>query len=354
MTMNFMHFIDLIAIDGRSTGQSPSASSGLPSKKEKKKQAKEERDKKKQEEKKKRRLDKAVANSTAIRIELEQKKQKRKEEEKRLDEEGAALAEAVAMQVLGEEDEVIQTLESDFTNRIHHFRSGLSIGKTETGHRVGIKQRGNTGRNSETVVARKSDEQAWNMTAILEERLQMRNAEPYSAESGSIGEAESSIEEDFPVTNERARDAEITAELAAARAVAALQIAEEARAEAEAAKMEAQLSIANGWGKGGYSNSDRFQYKSVLPPKNAEEERDELKVKVLKMECMLLQKTRMISLLEQELEHAKQHMSELIHSMTTNSSNNDVSEGSIRRESEISSITVTKSSVDSVDPQDKW
>lgn len=72
------------------------------------------------------------------------------------------------------------------------------------------------------------------------------------------------------------------------------------------------------------------------------------------MECMLLQKTRMISLLEQELEHAKQHMSELIHSMTTNSSNNDVSEGSIRRESEISSITVTKSSVDSVDPQDKW
>jgi hypothetical protein len=67
--------------------------------KEKKKQAKEERDRLKQAEKKKRRLEKALATAAAIRAELEKKKQRRKEEERRLDEEGAALAEAVALQV---------------------------------------------------------------------------------------------------------------------------------------------------------------------------------------------------------------------------------------------------------------
>lgn len=69
------------------------------SRKEKKKQAKEERDRLKQAEKKKRRLEKALATAVAIRTELEKKKQRRKEEEQRLDEEGAALAEAVALQV---------------------------------------------------------------------------------------------------------------------------------------------------------------------------------------------------------------------------------------------------------------
>ncbi|KAM0034278.1 hypothetical protein Hdeb2414_s0016g00495691 [Helianthus debilis subsp. tardiflorus] len=55
-------------------------------------------------EKKKRRLEKALATSAAIISELEKKKQKKKEEQQRLDEEGAAIAEAVALQVLTGED----------------------------------------------------------------------------------------------------------------------------------------------------------------------------------------------------------------------------------------------------------
>ncbi|RXI10051.1 hypothetical protein DVH24_042840 [Malus domestica] len=71
----------------------------------KKKQVKDELDRQKQAEKKKRRLEKALATSAAIISELEKKKQKKKEEQQRLDEEGAAIAEAVALRVLlGEED----------------------------------------------------------------------------------------------------------------------------------------------------------------------------------------------------------------------------------------------------------
>ncbi|KAG8390339.1 hypothetical protein BUALT_Bualt01G0073300 [Buddleja alternifolia] len=72
--------------------------------KPKKKQVKDELDRIKQAEKKKRRLEKALATSAAIRSELEKKKLKKKEEQKRLDEEGAAIAEAVALQVLLGED----------------------------------------------------------------------------------------------------------------------------------------------------------------------------------------------------------------------------------------------------------
>ncbi|TQD81622.1 hypothetical protein C1H46_032860 [Malus baccata] len=71
----------------------------------KKKQVKDELDRQKLAEKKKRRLEKALATSAAIISELEKKKQKKKEEQQRLDEEGAAIAEAVALRVLlGEED----------------------------------------------------------------------------------------------------------------------------------------------------------------------------------------------------------------------------------------------------------
>ena len=72
--------------------------------KAKKKQVKDELDRIKQAEKKKRRLEKALATSAAIRSELEKKKQKKKEEQQRLDEEGAAVAEAVALHVLLGED----------------------------------------------------------------------------------------------------------------------------------------------------------------------------------------------------------------------------------------------------------
>ncbi|KAK9050748.1 hypothetical protein SSX86_030279 [Deinandra increscens subsp. villosa] len=72
----------------------------------KKKQVKDELDRIKQAEKKKRRLEKALAASAAIISELEKKNQKKKEEQERLDEECAAIAEAVALQVLiGEESD---------------------------------------------------------------------------------------------------------------------------------------------------------------------------------------------------------------------------------------------------------
>lgn len=71
----------------------------------KKKQVKDELDRIKQAEKKKRRLEKALATSAAIRSELEKKKQKKKEEQQRLDEEGAAIAEAVALHVLGDDSD---------------------------------------------------------------------------------------------------------------------------------------------------------------------------------------------------------------------------------------------------------
>ncbi|KAK4436273.1 hypothetical protein Salat_0791000 [Sesamum alatum] len=72
--------------------------------KAKKKPVKDELDRIKQAEKKKRRLEKALATSAAIRSELEKKKLKKKEEQERLDEEGAAIAEAVALHVLIGED----------------------------------------------------------------------------------------------------------------------------------------------------------------------------------------------------------------------------------------------------------
>ncbi|KAG1359329.1 hypothetical protein COCNU_08G007750 [Cocos nucifera] len=77
---------------------------GAVLKKGKEKQAKDEVDRLKQAEKKRRRLEKALATSAAIRSELEKKKQKKKEEQQRLDEEGAAIAEAVALHVLLGED----------------------------------------------------------------------------------------------------------------------------------------------------------------------------------------------------------------------------------------------------------
>ncbi|KAH6770903.1 hypothetical protein C2S52_015706 [Perilla frutescens var. hirtella] len=69
-----------------------------------KKKVKDDLDRMKQAEKKKRRLEKALATSAAIRSELEKKKLKKKEEQDRLDEESAAIAEAVALQVLLGED----------------------------------------------------------------------------------------------------------------------------------------------------------------------------------------------------------------------------------------------------------
>lgn len=82
--------------------------------KAKKKQVKDELDRIKQAEKKKRRLEKALAASAAIISELEKKNQKKKEEQQRLDQECAAIAEAVALQVLGEEQDIFMQQEEDW------------------------------------------------------------------------------------------------------------------------------------------------------------------------------------------------------------------------------------------------
>ncbi|KAG1354703.1 hypothetical protein COCNU_07G008150 [Cocos nucifera] len=101
--------------------------------KEKKKQAKNELDRLKQAEKKRRRLEKALATSAAIRSELEKKKEKKKEEQERLDEEGAAIAEAVALHVLLEEDadescQIMLKNNKRFNSLDHSSNTGLFMG----------------------------------------------------------------------------------------------------------------------------------------------------------------------------------------------------------------------------------
>lgn len=104
-------------------------------KKAKKKQVKDELDRIKQAEKKRRRLEKALATSAAIRSELEKKKQLKKEEQQRLDEEGAAIAEAVALHVLlGEDSDDTPTIvlekEDDFGGWHHAANIGIFMNKS--------------------------------------------------------------------------------------------------------------------------------------------------------------------------------------------------------------------------------
>ncbi|KAL6503908.1 hypothetical protein OROGR_025831 [Orobanche gracilis] len=98
----------------------------------KKKQMKDEIDRIKQAEKKKRRLEKALATSAAIRSELEKKKLKKKEEQERLDEEGAAIAEAVALQVLlGEDSDDINKKDEGLTSWNHASNIGFIVGAAQ-------------------------------------------------------------------------------------------------------------------------------------------------------------------------------------------------------------------------------
>lgn len=177
-------------------------------KKGKKKQAKDELDRQKQAEKKRRRLEKALATSAAIRSELEKKKQKKKEEQQRLDEEGAAIAEAVALHVLVGED-------------------------TEDSHRFLLH---NNGRYN-----------PWGHCGNFGLFMGYENFAEYSVEgvgwpTGAYRsdckwkdwEIEQSLQQgvhvrDFqsPFYEETCQGAEISAELMAAQAVASLQIAED-------------------------------------------------------------------------------------------------------------------------------
>ncbi|CAA0826400.1 Unknown protein [Striga hermonthica] len=94
--------------------------------KSKKKPVKDGSDRIKQAEKKRRRLEKALATSAAIRSELEKKTLKKKEEQDRLDEEGAAIAEAVALQVLLGED--TDNLERELASLDHASDIGFITG----------------------------------------------------------------------------------------------------------------------------------------------------------------------------------------------------------------------------------
>ncbi|XP_042474840.1 uncharacterized protein LOC122056941 [Macadamia integrifolia] len=187
--------------------------------KEKKKQGKDELDRQKQAEKKRRRLEKALANSAAIRSELEKKKQKKKEEQQRLDEEGAAIAEAVALHVLvGEDSEdsckIMLKNDERFNPWGHASNIGLFMGGRKTSFPIqGISKHclGGLGWVPDAPGCKWSDWEigAWTLSpGVFSRDLH----EPYFGERGR-GTTETS------------------AELIAAQAVSSLQIAEDTHSD---------------------------------------------------------------------------------------------------------------------------
>lgn len=265
---------------------SENVSSGASSRKEKKKQAKEERDRLKQVEKKKRRLEKALATATAIRIELEKKKQRRKEEEQRLDAEGAALAEAVALQVLVDE-EVISFDDSLCDCKVPTFsEASRSDGKLRF-----------------TMALSKTE-------SVKDRRFNMEDVQVKKLVRCSEWEGFSNPRDNITFSSERAKAAELAAGIAAAQAVAALKIAEEARAEAEAAKKAAEAAIFQVLDRRQCSDpqSDR---QIMTRPSNIEVERDELKARLEESERQLREKTRRVFHLEQSLEDMTQYLLQL-------------------------------------------
>ncbi|KAF5175762.1 stress response NST1-like protein [Thalictrum thalictroides] len=187
----------------------------------KKKQAKDEVDRLKQAEKKKRRLEKALAISAAIRSELEKKKQKKKEEQQRLDEEGAAIAEAVAMHVLLEEDSddsckiVLQRDEGfnpwNCTSNIGLLMGGRKAGSATESYRMYSVE--GLGRVSDAYgMGRKWNDRGIGSWTFSPDIFGIEGHAPY-------------FEDKIRVTTE------ISAGLIAAQAVSSLQIAEDAHAD---------------------------------------------------------------------------------------------------------------------------
>eukprot|EP00250_Pteridium_aquilinum_P011889 c20370_g1_i2 orf=249-1088(+) len=223
------------------------STAGASSRKEKKKQAKEERDRLKQVEKKKRRLEKALATATAIRIELEKKKQRRKEEEQRLDEEGAALAEAVALQVLVEEEvisldgsicgEAQQNVGCNVANFPILSRASKIISCDVKPQICSTSVACVT--NSDVNADATGKVVSMNSISSCSYREQ---TEDVQVKRLVLSDWEIS-RDNLTFSSKRAKAAEVAAGLAAAQAVAALKIAEEARAEAEAAKKAAEAAI---------------------------------------------------------------------------------------------------------------
>ncbi|KAJ9139849.1 hypothetical protein P3X46_030546 [Hevea brasiliensis] len=185
----------------------------------KKKQVKGELDRLKQAEKKKRRLEKALATSAAIISELEKKKLKKKEEQQRLDEEGAAIAEAVALHVLLGEDsddpcKIVLNKEEGF----NPWDCASSINLLMGEQRACIPHQDHLRHSRESV--------GWisNACGTGCEWSEMENSN-WSFSYGSFGRdlhAPYFEEEGWGTT-------ELSADLIAAQAVSSLQIAEDAR-----------------------------------------------------------------------------------------------------------------------------
>ncbi|CAM6124794.1 unnamed protein product [Calypogeia fissa] len=314
------------------------------SRKEKKKQAKEERDRLKQAEKKKRRLEKALATAAAIRTELEKKKQRRKEEEQRLDEEGAALAEAVALQVLvdedtdgvarfgvsrigetkgsGEEDDSRAMIVVDKVEESGNVGPCLGVRRRENGQHNGLKRHGSFKYSGGAEISHRAShdrEMEWNASewdaveqgAVSSSREDMGvEGELVEGEEGGTWEVYSTAEEKARASNEKARAAEMAAGLAAAQAVAALRIAEEARAEAEAAKKAAEAAMNEALDRGDSQQKPEFLDESKAQPRSVEKERDELKARLEETERKLKEKTVRVSELEHNLERVTHYFLE--------------------------------------------
>ncbi|CAK9199295.1 unnamed protein product [Sphagnum troendelagicum] len=306
--------------------------------KEKKKQAKEERDRLKQAEKKKRRLEKALATAAAIRAELEKKKQRRKEEERRLDEEGAALAEAVALQVLVDE-------ESDELGKMGVATEGDSqsggVGERRCLERMGDKTESKAAcfsvRNTEPVHhhnglkrhgsfkyspgsdgnKRETKEWNWNEWDACSEGQEVSlrydggvEGEVLEGQAEGTWEFYSCAEETVKTSNERAQAAEAAAGLAAAQAVAALQIAEEARARAQAAKTAAEEAMNEALDHHHTHQKSEYLNQTSITAQCVEKERDELKGQLQETERKLHEKTCRVVELEHNLEEVTRYLLE--------------------------------------------
>eukprot|EP00252_Welwitschia_mirabilis_P006150 TRINITY_DN16889_c0_g1_i1.p1 TRINITY_DN16889_c0_g1~~TRINITY_DN16889_c0_g1_i1.p1 ORF type:complete len:336 (-),score=93.48 TRINITY_DN16889_c0_g1_i1:360-1367(-) len=317
-------------------------SSSSSSKKIKKKQSKEVRDKQKQAEKKKRRLEKAVANATALRIELEKKKQKRKEEEQRLYEEGAALAEAVALHVLVEEDK------EDLQNHsnISDSEKSSDIKNSAVLSNDDFLQATDIQKIDQNSISSRKMNYEHHLDALLHSNLSREKSdlcdeEYYEDENSMCNDSERNIE-NIEVSSKRVTDAELAAGLDVASAVTNLKIAEEAKEESDTTRMAAE-TVFKGLESPKVLHLDDHVPNHLQPNKTVEEERDELKIQVLEMKHTLQEKTKRIIQLEQDLECLrKQYIMQCNYIKLISSTS--YFESSITREQETSNITGAKSS----------
>eukprot|EP01018_Ginkgo_biloba_P020882 Gb_14112 [translate_table: standard] len=307
--------------------------SAIPgTKKEKKKQVKDELDRLRQAEKKKRRLEKALATSAAIRSELEKKKQRKKEEQQRLDEEGAAIAESVALHVLGDEDSEepskLVLNKDEGVGVFHSTQLGFlpgnsSAGAGNTGLYIEGQKKdtlyqnyakccggisysfGSEGR--EIISDSREPVWQWNEWKLPHCRAIGRRSGDYPEINGREHEFGSGCSQWKNFTfgqkrvicdeKERASVSEVSVGLIAAQAVAALRIAEEARAEAKVAKKAAEAAM-NGILDRSYL-AHQFDILNECKAQSRSTDRDMSRTQLQETEQKLREKTLQGSVLEQ-------------------------------------------------------